>query len=173
MKIGIILGSFSPIHIGHLYMASSALNEGLVDKVIFVPSVQNPWKETSISFEHRLSMIQLAIEDLEYCGVSNIDFMTTSPHYSSNTLKLLKEEYPNDKLCLLVGTDVFNQIRDWHEGNWILGNFKLIEIGRDSDAYLGTVSSTIIRELAKNGKYLYPLVPKVVEEYIKRNKLYE
>lgn len=181
MKVGFLLGSFDPIHMGHLYMASSALNAGLVDEVVFVPSVQNPWKENSTDFRNRCFMIQLAIDDMEHCSLSSIDYRNTEPYYSVNTLKMLKEEYPEDDLYVIVGVDIINDIKNWHEGQWILDNFKLITIAREGYLDAGipdirktlNVSSTEIRELAKEKKQIYPLVPKVISQYIKRFNLYK
>lgn len=183
MRIGILLGSFDPIHIGHLYMASSALNDNLVDRVIFVPSMQNPWKEESMDFTHRCFMVQLAIADIEHCHLSSIDFRTTEPHYSVNTLTLLKEDYPDDELFLIVGADVVDDIKNWKDGEWILEHFKLIAVNRHGfefktavDGYISNtleISSTVIRYLAKENKQLYPLVPKVVIQYIKKYNLYK
>ena len=181
MKVGFLLGSFDPIHMGHLYMASSALNAGLVDEVVFVPSVQNPWKENSTDFRNRCFMIQLAIDDMEHCSLSSIDYRNTEPYYSVNTLKMLKEEYPEDDLYVIVGVDIVNDIKNWHEGQWILDNFKLITIAREGYLDAGipdirktlNVSSTEIRELAKEKKQIYPLVPKVISQYIKRFNLYK
>lgn len=181
MKVGFLLGSFDPIHMGHLYMASSALNTGLVDEVVFVPSVQNPWKKNSTDFRNRCFMISLAIDDMEHCSLSSIDYRNTEPYYSSNTLKMLQEEYPDDELFLIVGVDTVTQIGDWNEGDWILQNFGLITVARNG--YENTaivdipktldVSSTEIRELAKEKKQIYPLVPKVISQYIKRFNLYK
>lgn len=181
MKVGILLGSFNPIHMGHLHMASSALNAGLVDEVVFVPSVQNPWKENSTDFRNRCFMIQLAIDDMEHCSLSSIDYRNTEPYYSVNTLKMLKEEYPEDDLYVIVGVDIVNDIKNWHEGQWILDNFKLITIAREGYLDAGVpdirktlnVSSTEIRELAREKKQIYPLVPKVISQYIKRFNLYK
>ena len=181
MKVGFLLGSFDPIHMGHLYMASSVLNAGLVDEVVFVPSVQNPWKENSTDFRNRCFMIQLAIDDMEHCSLSSIDYRNTEPYYSVNTLKMLKEEYPEDDLYVIVGVDIINDIKNWHEGQWILDNFKLITIAREGYLDSGipdirktlNVSSTEIRELAKEKKQIYPLVPKVISQYIKRFNLYK
>lgn len=181
MKVGFLLGSFDPIHMGHLYMASSVLNAGLVDEVVFVPSVQNPWKENSTDFRNRCFMIQLAIDDMEHCSLSSIDYRNTEPYYSVNTLKMLKEEYPEDALYVIVGVDIINDIKNWHEGQWILDNFKLITIAREGYLDAGipdirktlNVSSTEIRELAKEKKQIYPLVPKVISQYIKRFNLYK
>jgi nicotinate-nucleotide adenylyltransferase len=182
-RVGVLLGSFDPIHMGHLYMAASALNDNLVDRVIFVPSVQNPWKENSTDFRHRCFMVQLAIDELDHCYLSSIDFRTSEPHYSVNTLMLLKEEYPDDELYLIIGADVVDEIKNWKDGEWILENFKLIAVNRHGyefktavDGYISNtleISSTVIRYLAKEGKQLYPLVPKVVNQYIKRYNLYK
>ena len=181
MKVGFLLGSFDPIHMGHLYMASSVLNVGLVDEVVFVPSVQNPWKENSTDFRNRCFMISLAIDDMEHCSLSSIDYRNTEPYYSVNTLKMLKEEYPEDDLYVIVGVDIVNDIKNWHEGQWILDNFKLITIAREGYLDAGVpdirktlnVSSTEIRELVREKKQIYPLVPKVISQYIKRFNLYK
>ena len=182
MKVGILLGSFNPIHMGHLHMAASALNAGLVDDVVFVPSVQNPWKEKhSVDFRNRCFMISLAIDDMEHFSLSSIDYRNSEPYYSSNTLKMLKEEYPDDELFLIVGSDIVREIEKWNDGQWILDNFKLIVIARDGCKNLDLVdipktldvSSTEIRELAKDKKQIYPLVPKVIAQYIKRFNLYK
>lgn len=179
-KIGILLGSFDPIHMGHLYMATSALNNSLVDEVVFVPSVQNPWKKNSSGFRNRCIMVQLAIDELENCQLSCIDRRTSAPHYTSNTLKLLQEQYPNNELYLIVGADVAPNIKDWYEGDWILENFKLITVSRpgcennNADIpMMFDISSSYIRDLVKDGKQVYPLVPKVVSQCIKRFGLYE
>ena len=179
---GVYGGSFNPIHMGHLHMAASALNAELVDEVVFVPSVQNPWKKKySADFRNRCFMISLAIDNMENCSLSSIDYRNTEPYYSSNTLKMLKEEYPDDELFIIVGVDVAPQIGDWNEGDWILQNFGLITVARNG--YEDTdivdipktidVSSTEIRELVKEKKQIYPLVPKVIAQYIKRYNLYK
>ena len=180
MKIGILLGSFNPIHMGHLHMAASALNAELVDEVVFVPSVQNPWKKKySADFRNRCFMISLAIDDMENCSLSSIDYRNSEPYYSSNTLKMLKEEYPDDELYLIVGSDIVKDIENWNDGRWILDNFNIITVARKG--YDGNpdipktldVSSTEIRELVKEKKQIYPLVPKVIAQYIKRYNLYK
>lgn len=173
MKVGFLLGSFDPIHMGHLYMATSALNCNLVDEVVFVPSVQNPWKTESSDFRNRCFMIQLAIDDMEHCSLSSIDYRNTEPYYSVNTLKMLKEEYPEDELYLIVGSDISEEIKDWHEGEWILENFKIITVLREQGQSKLNISSTEIRVLIGEGKQIYPLVPKVISQYIKRYNLYK
>lgn len=178
-KVAFLLGSFDPIHIGHLHMATSILNKGLVNEIIFVPEYKNPEKPKSTEFEHRCMMVQLAIEGIENCKMSAIEYTTTSPHYSYNTLKLLKSEYSNDDLYLIVGADLASSIRYWHEGGWILENFNIITVDREGYDIEADISKTLdissseIRELVKNNKQIYPLVPKVINQYIKQFNLYK
>lgn len=180
-KIGFLLGSFDPVHIGHLYMATEALNLNLVDKVIFVPAFQNPWKEKSADFWHRCSMLSSAIADIPNCAVSEVEKLLHPPYYSYNTLRVLKDQYPNDDLYLIVGADVASEIKNWNNGSWILSNYRLITVRRDGYDYKAVldipntlnVSSTYIRDLYKQKKQVYPLVPKELDVYIKKYKIYE
>lgn len=184
MKVGFLLGTFDPIHMGHLYMITSVLNDNLVDEVVVVPTMQNVWKENkAVDFQHRCFMVQLAIEEINNCTLSSIDYRTPDPHYSYQTLQLLKEDYPNEELYLIVGADIADEIKNWKEGRWILDNFKLIVVNRDGiafktgvDGYISNtfnISSTMIRYLVKDGKQIYPLVPKAISQYIRRFNLYK
>lgn len=180
-RIGILLGSFNPIHYGHLYMATSAITQGYVDKVLFVPSMQNPWKESyGVSFDFRCAMIHLATfsfaPQIQLCRV---DEKSTTPYFTYKTLKLLKNLYPDDKLCLLIGTDVVSTIKDWKNGHEILKEFEIISVGRpwydqNADIHLNMdVSSTKIRESIKNNESIYDYVPSVVSKFIESNNLYK
>lgn len=179
-KIGFLLGSFDPVHIGHLYMATEALNLNLVDKVIFVPAFQNPWKEKSVDFWHRCSMLSSAVAHIPNCSVSEVEKLLNPPYYSYNTLKVLKEQYPNDELYLIVGADVASEIKNWYRGEWILNNYKLLIVRRNGYLYDGhidiqrtiNISSTDLRNMYRNGKQVYPLVPQEIDNYIKKYKIY-
>lgn len=181
MKIGLLLGSFDPIHIGHVCMATSALNSNLVDYVAFVPSMQNPWKEKSTDFDTRCFMIRLTIADIPHCGVLETDSLTQAPHYSYNTLKILKEANPEHEYYLIVGTDVATEIKNWYNGEWILKNFHLITVARPGYEDTGIVdipmsldiSSTYIRNLFINKKITQPLVHTAVETFIESRNLYK
>lgn len=184
MRIGVLLGSFDPIHTGHLCMATAVLNENMVDEVLIVPSVQNVWKDKpGASFEHRIFMIQLATEELRNCRASGIDCMTANPHYSYQTLQAIQQEYEGDELFLIVGADVVDSIKDWMNGEWILDNFKVIVIGRGGETFKSSVhdyiamnidiSSTDIRSLIKCDGQIYPKVPKVISQYIHKYNLYK
>ena len=144
MKVGFLLGTFDPIHMGHLYMITSALNDNLVDEVVVVPTMQNVWKDREATeFQHRCFMTQLAIDEIDNCTISSIDYYTPEPHYSYQTLQLLKEYYPNEELYLIVGADIVDDIANWKEGEWILENFKLIAVNRANSSFKAKVDGYI------------------------------
>ena len=153
MKIGVLLGSFDPPHMGHLHMANTILNKELVDKIMFVPTVQNPWKENSTDFKIRCFMIQMALNDMDNCYLSTVESRISEPYYSYKTLELLQQEYPDDELYLIVGSDL--DIKNWNKGQWIIDNFKIITIARnvltgsEDISEIWNISSTEIRELVK------------------------
>lgn len=180
-KIGLLLGSFDPIHNGHVTMAAAATNLGLVDKVFFVPSAQNPWKAKSTNFMIRCAMIQRAIEGESEFFLSPVELELEAPYYTYKTLELLQKQYPQDEFSLIVGSDVALSIKDWEKGDWILQNFPLITVNRPGCDEPGIVdiplemntSSTLIRAKVKNGESIVDLVPPGVDEIIECIKLYK
>lgn len=181
MKIGLLLGSFDPIHNGHITMAAAATNLGLVDKVFFVPSVQNPWKAKSTNFMIRCAMIQRALEGESEFFLSPVELELEAPYYTYKTLELLQKQYPNDEFSLIVGSDVALSIKNWENSSWILQNFQLIIVQRPGYNFNVQVdiedsidiSSTQIRNLVKEGLPINHLVHPGVEEIIKGAKLYK
>lgn len=188
MKIGLLLGSFDPIHVGHVNMATLALNSGVVDRVVFVPTMQNVFKNNiPASFYYRCHMIYLAIQGMKDCEIASIDKFSTEPYYSYKTLTLLKEIYPEEELYLILGSDVVKEIHRWERADWILENFKIIAINRSGDNLIPSpedkciysidsnieISSTLVRGLIKEGKEIIPLIPKAVKNYIETYGLYK
>lgn len=185
-KIGILLGSFDPIHIGHIAMATSCLNEGLVDEVLFTPTMQNVFKERKATdFLHRCNMISTALIDLPNCKLNSIDCMTNPPYYSYNTLKLIKEIYSEEDLYLILGTDTIKELPSWNESEWIINHFRLIEVTRGLDVSCAksplaneivrldlNISSTSIRKLLSEKKEVIPYLRQSVKDYIKYHNLY-
>lgn len=188
MKIGLLLGTFDPIHVGHINMATLALNSGMVDRVVFVPTMQNVFKDNApASFYYRCHMIYLATQGMRNCEMSSIDKFSTAPYYSYKTLTLLKEIYQEEELYLILGSDVVREIHRWEKADWILENFKIIAINRSGDRLIPSlednciysidsnmeISSTWIRNLIKENKEIIPLVPKAVKNYIETYGLYK
>src|SRR5687768_17339194 len=115
MKIGLYFGSFNPVHIGHLIIANYVLNETELEKIWFVVSPQNPFKQNkSLLNEYdRLHLLRTAIEDDTRMKASDIEFYLPKPSYTINTLTYLKEKYPQQDFFLIMGSDSFQNIDKW------------------------------------------------------------
>lgn len=187
MRIGIFLGSFDPIHNGHIADIISVLNDNLVDRVCIVPAYQNPWKnKASAAYDIRVKMCALVAHELnkafyDTCSsrifVSDVEKrIKETDHYSYLVLQELKEMFKDDELVLVCGTDVAQSIKDWKNGDWILSNFSVIELHRstsnNSDEVGVNISSTKIREMVSEGKCPLGFVPSSVFEEIKKFNLY-
>ena len=156
LKIGLLLGSFDPIHYGHIAMASVVLNSGLCDKVLFVVAKQNPWKKhKAANFELRCEMVKASIYPfLGACEVCTLEKNIDSTAYSYKVLELIKKEYPNDELFLIAGTDTIDIIPHWRNFNdKIKPYFKFIEIGRGDKykAELKNEETFVITKTSREG----------------------
>ncbi|HVX51925.1 MAG TPA: nicotinate-nucleotide adenylyltransferase, partial [Chitinophagaceae bacterium] len=102
MKIGLYFGSFNPVHIGHLIIASYIANNTEVEKVWFVVSPQNPFKKTGalLNEYHRLHLVKLATEDNNQLQASDIEFKLPRPSYTIDTIAYLKEKYPQHEFFI-------------------------------------------------------------------------
>ncbi|WQJ53393.1 MAG: putative nicotinate-nucleotide adenylyltransferase [Wendovervirus sonii] len=189
MKIGIFPGTFDPIHIGHESIIAEAVNSNIVDKIIIIPAFRNPWKETpTVPFIDRFNMCHIAAENINNLighkkvfasAIENTmhDLQNNGPIYTANILKYLKYICANDTLCLLCGTDVKENIINWHDGQWIIDNCEIINVDRLGMTSVSIekgikISSTAIREMLKNNEMPYPYISKDVYDYIKKNHLY-
>ena len=136
MNICLLLGSFNPITIAHTSIASTLLNSGKFDKILFVVAKHNPWKrEKPAPFEVRCQMIETAIQPFEgKCEVCRIEENLPTPTYSYMTIGALKEMYPNDTLFIVGGSDTIQAIPHWKNyETHIKGNVEIIEISRNVD----------------------------------------
>jgi len=142
MKIGIYGGSFNPIHRGHLTAVQSAAQQLGLDRVLLIPASVPPHKilsADSASAQDRLEMTVLATADLACkADVLDIELRREGKSYTSDTLRLLREQYPDDELWLLMGTDMFLSLHTWHEPEVIMnlaniGAFSRTEEGEDAE----------------------------------------
>jgi len=197
-RIGLYYGSFNPIHIGHLVVARKALDdtEGL-DEVWFVVSPQNPHKQRTgelIDADHRLAMVNKAIEDVDDFKSCDVEFDLPQPSYTHVGLGILREKHPNTQFTIIGGTDLQRKMSIWKSHKEILTHHDLIiyprhlsgrdlkykeanEFVEDRTTHLTNVpkleiSATYIREHLKKGKSIQYLIPDNVIEYIKENKLF-
>ena len=189
MKIGLFFGSFNPVHVGHLIIANHILNETDIRKIWFVVSPQNPFKTESqlLNEYHRLHLVQLATENDNRIRASDIEFGLPKPSYTSNTLAYLAERYPDDRFCLIMGSDSFQNLHRWKNYESIVKHYPVYVYRRPGfeitdthgaevqilDAPLLQLSATQIREYARTGKSLRYLVPDKVLEEIEKGGYYK
>lgn len=189
MPIGLYFGSFNPIHIGHLIIANHILNTTKVNKIWFIISPQNPFKQSASLLNEfdRLFLVQKAIEQDDRLKAVDIEFALPKPSYTSNTLTYLQEKYPKQEFEIIMGSDSFQNISKWHNAAFIISNYKLIIYERPGfevvnsinanievlDAPLLQISATHIRQLVREKKSIRYLVPQVVEEEIIINRYFK
>jgi len=188
MKIGLFFGSFNPIHHGHLIIANHIAMTTDLDEVWFVVSPQNPFKKSGslLNENHRLHLVQLAIEGEKKLKASNIEFKLPRPSYTIDTLIYLKEKYPGHVFSLIIGSDGFQNIEKWKNAGVILRDYPIIIYKRPgfeiekpvsasisvTEAPLLEISSTHIRYMIRDRKSIRYLVPDVVQEEIEKNMYY-
>lgn len=195
-RIGIMGGTFSPIHFGHLKLATTAYEEFNLDKVLFIPSGNSYLKNDVLESRYRLEMTKLAVMDTPYFEVSAVEIDRGGNSYTYETLRELKDIYPESELFFIVGADSFFYMDKWKEPEEIFKNAVILVSVRDDssieelekkrnffvDEYNAVVkflsmecidiSSTQIREMIKEGKSVDNMVPSNVIDYISENKLY-
>ncbi|MDO4529968.1 MAG: nicotinate-nucleotide adenylyltransferase, partial [Lachnospiraceae bacterium] len=117
MKIGIMGGTFDPIHYGHLILAETAYDRFGMDKVLIMPAGDPYFKvERGVSAdEDREAMTRLAIEGNPHFEFSDLELKREGDTYTVDTLKILKEQYPYDDLYLIVGSDTLFQMEKWYK----------------------------------------------------------
>ncbi len=197
-KIGIMGGTFNPIHIAHISMAEAAYRQAGLDKVVFMPSKNPPHKQdiSIIPEKHRKAMIKLAISGIPYFEYSDFEFEREGITYSANTLEILCKMHPENKYYFIMGGDSFFQIENWYMPEKIMEFTTLLVINRNGsnkeqllvhsrslkekynakvmfvDMPRMDISSSGIRKLISSGGNATRYLPLKVAEYIKDNKCY-
>lgn len=136
--IGILGGTFNPIHSGHIMMAKEALsNVPEIESVIFMPISKPPHKaeDNIVSDSHRINMINLAIADVDKVSVSDLEINRGGYTYTIDTIKQIQNEYPNVIIYLIIGTDSFLNFRKWKDYMQLLKLVKIVVINRDSNKF--------------------------------------
>ena len=189
MKIGLFFGSFNPVHVGHLIIAQSAVNETDLDKVWMVVSPQNPFKKKAnlLGEYDRFRMVELALEGNPKIQASNVEFMLEKPSFTIDTLIHLREKYPSYEFCILMGEDNLEHFHKWKNYEAILNYYPIYVYPRPGspaglfEKYptvvpfnlpLLDISATRVRELISEGKSARYVVHDEVLDYIEKNNLY-
>ena len=195
-KTGLYFGSFNPVHIGHIAIAGFMTEFASLDEVWFVVSPQNPLKkkETLLADHQRLYMTQLAIGDNNRLKASDIEFNLPVPSYTIDTLTYLKEKYPKNMFCLVMGEDNLNTLHKWKNADELIKKYPIYVYPRmDSQKPSSTlldkilaqaelhqvkapvmdISGTFIRDGIRNGKDMSYFLSAPVWKYIKEMHFYE
>lgn len=189
MKIGILGGTFNPIHLGHIRLAEEASKALRLDKIIFIPAYLPPHKKKDkdiIPWQDRYSMIELAIEDREPFEVSDIELRRKGTSYSINTIKELKDIYSGtDQIFFITGSDSVDELKTWKDIEELkkLCTFviatrpgyniaSLPENATIINVDTPDISSTDIRRRIRQREPFEQSVPKKVYNYIIKRKLY-
>lgn len=189
MKIGILGGTFNPIHLGHLVLADEVKHKLALDKVIFIPANIAPHKEEKdlIDAAHRLKMVKLAVADNPNFEVNDIEIKRRGKSYSIDTIKALNEQYPSSfKLFFILGSDGLNYLDSWKDIKELMKLSKLVAAGRPNyplrDLPKGVlpvviesldISAFRIRQRIRNNEPIKYLLPEKVYSYIAKNNLYK
>lgn len=199
-RVGLIGGSFDPIHLGHLVVAQDALERLELDEVVFVPAAIPPHKQhlERVGAEHRLRMVELAIEGDHRFSVSDVELLRGGVSYTIDTVQEFQESRPDVEWMLIVGSDTLVDLHNWHRIDDLLNLCNIASFLRPGessldrivekielserykeqllshviDAHLIEISSTEIRVRVAEGLGIRYLVPPEVEMYICEHGLY-
>jgi nicotinate-nucleotide adenylyltransferase len=196
-RVGLFGGTFDPPHVGHLILASEAKSQLELTRVLWSVTPDPPHKQdqTITPLEHRLAMVQLAIEDEPAFVLSDIERKRPGPHYTIDTIKLLAQENPGAEIVPIMGGDSLNDLPTWHQPKEILFAAHWVGVirrpGEETDlealehelpgitskvhyvdAPLLEIASREIRNRVATGRPFRYYLPASVYEYIERHQLY-
>ena len=199
MKIGIMGGTFDPIHLGHLATAEAVRENFSLDEILFIPAARPPHKlGKKVSDEkHRLAMTILATQSNKFFRVSDMELKRTGLSYTLDMMNELQKNFgASAELFFIIGADSLADLSKWHAAKELVekchfiattrpgadANFSAVKkfFGEAATKHIHRVttpgleiSSTDIREKIRLGRSIKYLVPEAVEEYILREKIYD
>lgn len=200
-RIGIVGGTFDPIHYGHLMLGRQAYQEYQLEEVWYMPSRQPPHKKdhTVTPSKDRVAMIRLAIGDVPYFSLSDFELKRKEGNtYTADTLTLLTEAYPDTEFYFIVGADSVYEIEKWYRPETVLKLATILAASREYEderlsleqqiSYLRTkygarifrlhcrefdAASAEIRSMLAKGNPVAEWIPQQVEQYIAEHGLYK
>lgn len=198
-RIGIMGGTFNPIHMGHVILAETAYKEYQLDEVMFLPAKKPPHKceKDLVSQEDRLNMIMATVREKSQFSVSPLEFNREGITYTIDTMEYLQSKHPDTCYYYIIGADSLYNLEKWHRAPELLGRTNFLVAARDGHNYekmqkfaaylrkkyhasiqfLNTpmieISSSMIRERIRHGKSVFSLLPDEVVSYVQQKKLYQ
>jgi len=193
LKVGVLGGTFDPVHRGHLALARAARDELALDEVLFVPAGQ-PWRKAGrivAPAGNRLAMLRLALEGEPAFRVERLELDRPGPSYTADTLEALRAAGPDDELFCILGEDALADLPNWVRPGRIL-ELAMLAVARREGAPKAAVerlpglservvwlkmspvpvSATEIRERVRRGEPIGEMVPAAVAAYIRERGLY-
>jgi nicotinate-nucleotide adenylyltransferase len=195
-RVGLLGGTFDPLHVGHLIIAESTRDQLGLDHVEFIPASDPPHKpELSVSpAHHRLNMVHLAVTGIDGFVVNDIELNRTGPSYTADTLAELRAIRPDDQFQFIVGGDSLRDLPEWREPERIIALARLAVISRPGAAFdlaalereipglvdrldfisapMIDIASRWLRASLHDGRSVRFQVPDSVIDYAKRHQLY-
>jgi len=187
MKIGILGGTFDPIHNGHLELAKAAVTSLGLDKLLLMPCYSPPHKTRKdiASAQDRLEMVKLAIKGSSDYEASDFEIKHRAVTFSIDTLKCFKKDHPKDDIFFVIGSDSYRDLTNWKNYSELPKLAKIAVAQRPThearsldkavlaiDMSSSEISSSEIRHRIRRGEDISGLVPKDVGEYVKKRNLY-
>ena len=186
-RIGILGGTFNPIHNGHLLMAEQVYDKLKLDEVWFMPNKKPPHAESkeTLADAYRVDMIALAIEDNPHFRLEGIELDRVGKSYTVDTMEILTTLYPTYEFYFIIGADMIEDLPKWHRINDLIKMVHFVGVGREGyrnetdyplifiDAERMTVSSTSIRKAVAEQASIRYLAPASVAAYILEKGLYQ
>lgn len=196
-RIGVIGGTFDPIHYGHLAAAEEARVKMDLERVLFVVAGVPPHKldEEITPVEHRLAIVSLAIASNAYFEISRVDVDRPGPSYTVDTISILQKRWGQDtEICFIMGLDSLVELPTWHQPQRLIQSCRLVAVSRPGveieiaeleasvpgissrveiiDMPEMDISSTELQQRVRDGLPIKYQVPEEVERYIMEHELY-
>ena len=191
VRLGVFGGTFDPPHIGHVSLTRELRESGALDEILWIPVAVPPHKPASprTSPELRMEMVRAAIEGCAHQSASEIEIQREGPSYTVDTLRALQSERPDATPVLIMGSDQFAELAEWHEADEVARLAEVCVLPRGgvepasvrprlsvvwcaADVAPIDVSSSGVRKRVREGRPYRHLVPEAVAEVIEREGLY-